>query len=247
MDSILTSPLLTLSRTFYRSRRNKLRDKAKTLLDDECNENEENYARRLMHVEGNNVPALSGKHTGCGDYTQMWELRHSHRVHGMDPVIESPYGTGHNPTGTIRLPPGTCCNSSKGGNGGTSFTTFKPREPVYVSSRRPINVTSILRPNLDGVPFYLDVDSRPVGNENIRISEEDASNQSPSKRPDLLSSNRSGSGGNGTSQRRNTIPEGSAYSAANRDMCGQCALHQSADDILGEGNIPSPPPTEQNI
>ena len=240
--SILAWLLLTLSPTFCRSRRNKLRDKAKTLLDDECNENEENYARRLMHVEGNNVPALSGKHTGCGDYTQMWELRHAHRVHGIDPVIESPYGTSANPSGTIHLQPGTCCNSSnKGGSGGSSFTTFKPREPIYVSSRRPINVTSILRPNRDGVPFYLDVDSRPIGNEHQRSNEQDASNQSPGKRPDLLSSNRSGAGDNSTSQRRNTIPEENTYSTGNRDMCGHCALHQSADDILGEDNIPPPP------
>ena len=203
-----------------------------------------------MHVEGNNVPALSGsKHSGCGDYTQMWELRHAHRVHGMDPVIEPPYGTGNNPSGTIHLPPATCCNSGKAssGGGGSSFTTFKPREPIYVSSRRPINVTSILRPNLDGVPFYLDVDSRPLGSEHQRGNGQDASNQSPAKRPDLLSSNRSGNGDNSTSQRRNTLPEESAYSPGNRDMCGHCALHQSADDILGEDHAPPPPPAEPSV
>ncbi len=236
-----------------------------------------------MHVEGSSVPALSGgKHAGgggggCGDYTQMWELRHAHRVHGVDPVLESTYGGGggggaHRPPGTLHLQPTACCNGAKGvgvvGTGGaSSFTTFKPREPIYVSSRRPINVTSILRPNLDGVPFYLDVDSRPIGgsgggggggaaatgnNEQHqpRCNDQDASNQSPSKRPDLLSSDRSGdNGGVTSSQRRNTLPEESAYSPANRDMCGHCALHQSAEDILAEDNAPPPPlaAAEQNI
>ncbi len=198
-----------------------------------------------MHTEGSNVPSLSGKHTtGCGDYTQMWELRHAgHRVHGMDPVIESPYGT-H-----------TCCNNKPpaGSGGGSSFTTFKPREPIYMTSRRPINVTSILRPNMDGVPFYLDVDpNRPSGgtiggnnNQQNANNEQDASNpnNSPTKRPDLLSSNRSGVNGDiNAQQRRNPGQEEAIYSAANRDLCGHCAVHQSNENILAENNPPVPPP-----
>ena len=114
----------------FRARRRKLRNKAKTLLEDDTSqENEENYARRLMQG-GNDVSSMSSltKHGALGschgEYTQMWELRRSQPLGGAQPVSGSDSGLDSTySTGTASIPPNatlpTCCNSK------TTFITFK--------------------------------------------------------------------------------------------------------------------------
>ena len=225
-----------------RVRRRRLLNKAKTLLEDESQENEENYARRYLQTnEGNTITPV---HKCGSEYTQMWELRHSHNL-STDSGIDGtpchrarPLSGEHVLPGTAQLPQSpACCNKRT-----QSFTTFKPREPIYMRSRAPLNMNMLFRTSgLDTVQHSTgDVsiyEARHPVVERTNSEQEQVRllNGSPSKRPDIICSNH---GSRRSGDTRVTFagvddPESQQLSST-EGLCDHCAMHHSLENVLSE-------------
>ncbi len=238
------------SALFSRARRRKLLNKAKTLLEDDTSqENEENYARRLMQGDVNSMSSLTNKHGGVvggnchGEYTQMWELRRSQaglgqQVMGSDSGLDSTYSTG---TASISGQPATlptCCGNSK-----TTFITFKPREPIYDRGRYGIN--TLMPKNVNGgVPFggvYFELDPSVD-----RHTESDSADDTY-KRPDLIT-NSAKKNGEAMSLKSNTLSKNNCSdrqcnNGGLRDLCDHCVLHPVVDNKPKDDSESSVQPT----
>ncbi len=256
-------------------RRRRLLNKAKTLLEDESQENEENYARRYLHTnEGNTITPV---HKCGSEYTQMWELRHAPQnavsgaaESGLDgtpchralrPLSGGELGgAGGSPAAAAAA----CCNKKT-----QSFTTFKPREPIYMRSRAPLNMNMLFRTSgLDTVqhsPADLGLyearhhrgppggggagDTGPSEPEQVRLL-----NGSPSKRPDIICSDYAagggggcgggGGGGGGGGDSRVTFagaPDDPEARGLGSEpgLCDHCAMHHSLENVLSASASPS--------
>ena len=218
---------------FFRERMRKLRNKAKTLLDDETSqENEENYARRLMQGDSGLSPSKQAGLACHSDYTQMWELRRSQPLLQPSGEPNTDGVPSQQSASTIAAP--ACCNK-------TTFITFKPREPIYERSR----FSALLHKNLNGVPLYFEYEPGASGDR--------PASQGPGdntyKRPDLITN--SGRRASDASQASGAVPRTVKFrddrrcAEGQRDMCDHCALHASSERILDEPS--SPPASDQSV
>ena len=210
------------------------------MLEDETLENEENYARRYLQTnEGNTITPV---HKCGSEYTQMWELRHA-RNPSTDSGIDGtpchparPLNGEHIPPGDAQLPQSAaCCNKKT-----QSFTTFKPREPIYMRSRGPLNMLfrtsglDTVHHSAGDVSVY---EARHPAVERTNSEQEQVRllNGSPSKRPDIICSNHGGRRSNDT---RVTFaglddPESRQLSST-EGLCDHCAMHHSLENVLSE-------------
>ena len=240
-----------------RSRRRRLRNKAKTLLEEDTSqENEENYARRLMQVERNSVSSLS-KHGGggsggsgggggglCGEYTQMWELRRSqplatHTVINADSGLD-PAPCGGSLAGTGALP-SACCPNVK-----TTFSTFKPSSECPYERPHLVAMEAMLAAqNADHVPYYFEYDPPREGPD--QQAEGNRADGTSTKRPDLLSSSNRKPAEGAAAKASGSKPEngslrrvpGQKSSNNMRDLCDHCAMHPCIDKVIDETSITS--------
>ena len=240
-------------------RRRRLLNKAKTLLEDESQENEENYARRYLHTnEGNTITPV---HKCGSEYTQMWELRHAHNVNNVAGAGDSgnegtpchrarPLSGGDHalPGGAAQLPssPATaCCNTKKT----QSFTTFKPREPIYMRSRAPLNMNMLFRTS--GLDTVQQASADAAGVYGVRPSSADRHsaeqeqvrllNGSPAKRPDVICSDHGGGGGSSRRGADGRVTfagvdeqESQQQLSSTEGLCDHCAMHHSVENVLSE-------------
>ncbi len=231
----------------FRARRRRLRNKAKTLLEDESQENEENYARRYLHTnEGNNITPV---HKCGSEYTQMWELRHAHNMASADSGLDTtPCHHARPLSGSGDQSPACLINKNT-----QSFSTFKPREPIYVRSRAPVNINMLFRNSgLDTIPRAVNgsagiyearhpaVDRTNSEQEQVRLL-----NGSPSKGPDLICSNH---GKRRSGEARVTFAgiddEGcERHGDSGEGICEHCTMHQSLDKSMQDDveEIPTDP------
>ena len=232
MQATSICPLI-FSIMFFRERMRKLRNKAKTLLDDETSqENEENYARRLMQGDSGLSPSKQAGLACHSDYTQMWELRRSQPLLQPSGEPNTDGVPSQQSASTIAAP--ACCNK-------TTFITFKPREPIYERSR----FSALLHKNLNGVPLYFEYEPGASGDR--------PASQGPGdntyKRPDLITN--SGRRASDASQASGAVPRTVKFrddrrcAEGQRDMCDHCALHASSERILDEPS--SPPAGDQSV
>ena len=214
------------------------------MADDMSQENDENYARRLMQGGGTGG---NGKRcpASVGEYTPMWELRRTVRTtaNGTPANEENPYGG----TLSIATLPSNCCNKS------VTFTTFKPGENPYGTvnryglSAQPANggVATLMRQQKPGPCLY---------EQNGELL------YSTHSKPDILtdgqvaSPSRTGGMGNisdvphptGSTGAPSTGDNGElgrlihAHRSISRDLCEQCVVVGGADkqnEYVGASNI----------
>ena len=240
-----------------RARRRRLRNKANELMaDDMSQENDENYARRLMQRDpgmGKRCPA------SVGEYTPMWELRRTvgmPRANGTpaNPSVEcaeNPYGG----TLSIATLPANCCNKS------VTFTTFKPGDNPYGTVGRYGPVGTNTAPVNGGVATLIRQQKNLINAGNVNnpphcLYEQGGellySTHSRS-RPDILTdSNRTGDG-SGVPMGVAGVPAparsdgpcdlgrlGHVHRSISRDLCEQCVTE--ADTASSSSVAPPPPP-----
>ena len=208
------------------------------MADDMSQENDENYARRLMQQDpgaGKRCPA------SMGEYTPMWELRRNVPraangipINGASECTENPYGG----TLSIATLPANCCNKS------VTFTTFKPGENPYgtVSRYGPVGIGA--SPANGGAATMVRQQKNIInaGQPAPCLYEQGSellySTHSRS-RPDILTDN-NGSAVVLPSQEGDSSKLGHAHRSHSRDLCEQCVT--SAENAGSSGVVSPPPP-----